>query len=99
MKYRTLGRTGYKVSEIGFGAWQIGWSTQSEEDSIKSLHTAVERGVNFIDTAAGYGNGKSEKIIGKFIKDLGKRVYITTKIPPLPGIDPPSPYCIARTLP
>jgi aryl-alcohol dehydrogenase-like predicted oxidoreductase len=99
MKYRTMGRTGYKVSEIGFGAWQIGgesWGAQNDEDSIKALHTAIEKGVNFIDTAAEYGNGKSERIIGKFIKDVGKRIYISTKTPPLPGPWPPLPYCIAE---
>ena len=99
MKYRAMGRTGYTVSEIGFGAWQIGggsWGAQNDEDSIKALHTAIEKGVNFIDTAAGYGDGKSERIVGKFIKDIGKRIYITTKTPPLPGSWPPSPYSIAE---
>ena len=99
MKYRTMGKTGYKVSEIGFGAWQIGggsWGSQSDEDSIKALSDAVKKGVNFIDTAAEYGNGKSEKIIGKFIKNADKRIYIATKTPPLPGYWPPSPYCIAE---
>ena len=99
MKYRTMGRTGYKVSEIGFGAWQIGgesWGAQSDEDSARSLSAAIEKGVNFIDTAAGYGDGKSERIVGKFIKDIGKRIYITTKTPPLPGSWPPSPYSIAE---
>jgi len=99
MKYRAMGRTGYRVSEIGFGAWQIGggsWGAQNDEDSIKALYTAIEKGVNFIDTAAGYGNGKSERIVGKFIKDIGKRIYITTKTPPLQGPWPPSSYCIAE---
>jgi len=99
MKYRTMGKTGYKISEIGFGAWQIGggsWGAQNDEDSIKALSDAVKKGVNFIDTAAGYGDGKSEKIIGKFIKNAGKRIYIATKTPPLPGNWPPSPYCIAE---
>lgn len=99
MQYRLMGKTGYKVSEIGFGAWQIGgesWGAQSDEDSLNALNAAVEKGVNFIDTAAQYGNGKSEKIIGQFIKDIGKRIYIATKTPPLPGLWPPSPYCIAK---
>lgn len=99
MKYRTMGRTGYKVSEISFGAWQIGggsWGTQSDEDSIKALNSAIEKGVNFIDTAQGYGNGKSEKIIGKFIRDIDKRIYIATKTPPLSGTWPPSPYSKAE---
>jgi aryl-alcohol dehydrogenase-like predicted oxidoreductase len=95
MKYRMMGKTGYKVSEIGFGALQLGggiWAAQSDEDSIKALNAAVEKGVNFIDTAGEYGNGKSERIIGKFIKGVGKKVYIATKTQPLPGPWPPSPY-------
>jgi len=99
MKYRTMGRTGYKVSEIGFGAWQIGggsWGAQSDKDSTRALAAAIEKGVNFIDTAAGYGNGKIEKIVGKFTKDVGKRIYIATKTPPLPGTWLPSLYSIAE---
>ena len=91
MKYRTMGKTGYKVSEIGFGALQLGglWAAQSDEDSIEALNLAIEKGVNFIDTAGEYGNGKSERIIGKVIKGVGKRVYIATKTQPLPGPWPP----------
>ncbi len=98
MKYRTMGKTGYKVSEIGFGAMQFGgfWATQSDEASIKALNIAAEKGVNFIDTAGEYGNGKSERIIGKFIKDAGKRIYVATKTQPLPGPWPPSPYSKAE---
>ena len=99
MKYRKMGKTGYKVSEIGFGAMQIGggiWAAQSDEDSIKALNTAVEKGVNFIDTAGEYGNGKSERIIGKFIENVSKRIYISTKTQPLPGPWPPSPYNTAE---
>ena len=59
-----------EVSEIGFGAWAIGgsWGDQKESDSIEALESAFDHGVNFIDTAAGYGNGKSEKIIGEILK-------------------------------
>jgi aryl-alcohol dehydrogenase-like predicted oxidoreductase len=66
MKYRRLGRTGLNVSEVGFGAWAIGgsWGPQSEADSVAALNQALDLGVNFIDTAAGYGDGKSERIIG-----------------------------------
>ena len=99
MKYRMMGKTGYKVSEIGFGALQLGggiWAAQSDEDSIKALNAAIEKGVNFIDTAGEYGNGKSERIIGKVIKDIGKKVYIATKTQPLPGPWPPSPYDTAQ---
>ncbi len=94
MKYRIMGKTGYRVSEIGFGALQFGglWAAQSDDDSIKALHTAVEKGVNFIDTAGEYGYGKSEIIIRRSLKGVDKRIYISTKTQPLPGLWPPSPY-------
>lgn len=95
MKYRTLGRTGMKVSEIGFGAWAIGggWGDQNDKDSIEALHKALDSGVNIIDTAAGYGNGRSEKVIAKVLKERKEKIYVATKTPPAPGIWPPSPYC------
>ncbi len=95
MKYRKFGKTGMEVSEIGFGAWAIGgnWGDQKESDSLEGLETALDKGVNFIDTAAGYGNGKSEKIIGEFLKSRTEQVYVCTKTPPAPGKWPPSPYC------
>ena len=95
MKYRKFGKTGMEVSEIGFGAWAIGgsWGDQKESDSLEGLETALDNGVNFIDTAAGYGNGKSEKIIGEFLKSRPEQVYVCTKTPPAPGKWPPSPYC------
>jgi aryl-alcohol dehydrogenase-like predicted oxidoreductase len=95
MNYRKLGKTGLDVSEIGFGAWAIGgsWGEQKVSDSLEALEASVEQGVNFIDTAAGYGDGKSERIIGEFLKSRRKTVYVCTKTPPLPGKWPPSPYC------
>lgn len=95
MKKRPFGKTGFETSEIGFGAWAIGggWGDQAEEDSLQALNTAIDTGVNFIDTAMGYGNGKSERIIAKVLKDRKEDVYVATKTPPLPGIWPPSPYC------
>ena len=98
MKYRTMGKTGYKVSEVGFGTLQFGglWASQNDEDSIQALRTAIEKGVNFIDTAGEYGYGKSERIIRKSIEDVDKRVYIATKTQPLPGPWPPSPYDTAK---
>jgi len=95
MKYRTFGRLGWQVSEIGFGAWAIGggWGSQSEADSIAALHRALDLGCNFIDTAQGYGNGKSERIIGEVLADRkGEHIYVATKIPPAAGSWPPSPY-------
>jgi aryl-alcohol dehydrogenase-like predicted oxidoreductase len=95
MKYRTLGRTGVSVSEIGFGAWALGggWGPQPEEESQAALHKALEQGVNFIDTAAAYGKGRSEQIIGRVLKERGEKVFVATKTPPTPGPWPPTPYC------
>lgn len=95
MRTRTFGRTGVGVSEIGFGAWAIGgsWGEQKEEDSTAALHRALELGCSFIDTAAGYGNGRSERIIGKVLKERKERVFVATKTPPSPGPWPPTPYC------
>jgi aryl-alcohol dehydrogenase-like predicted oxidoreductase len=96
MKYRTLGKTGYTVSEIGFGAWAIGgtsWGDQKDDDSIRALHEAIDRGVNFIDTAAGYGGGHSERLIGQVLKERSEEIKVATKTPlKFPGTWPPSPY-------
>ena len=98
MQYRSLGRTGMEVSAIGFGAWAIGgsWGPQDENDSLAALNKAIDLGVNFIDTAAGYGNGKSERLIAQVLKGRSERVYVATKTPPLPGNWPPSPYDVAE---
>lgn len=103
MHYRTLGKTGIRVSEIGFGAWAIGggmWATQSDDDSVAALHKALDLGVNFIDTAAGYGNGRSEQVIARVLKELGSSrgepITVATKIPPTPGAWPPTPYDVAE---
>jgi aryl-alcohol dehydrogenase-like predicted oxidoreductase len=97
MKFRKLGRTGLSVSEIGFGAWAIGgsWGPQNEADSVAALHRALDLGVNFIDTAAGYGDGKSERIIGSVLRERREAVIVATKTPPTAGPWPPSPYCEA----
>jgi aryl-alcohol dehydrogenase-like predicted oxidoreductase len=97
MKLRKLGRTKLEVSEIGFGAWAIGggWGPQSEADSVAALNRALDLGVNFIDTAAGYGDGRSERIIAGVLKGRRDSVAVATKTPPAPGPWPPSPYCIA----
>jgi aryl-alcohol dehydrogenase-like predicted oxidoreductase len=95
LKYRKLGCTGLQISEIGFGAWAIGgsWGPQDENESIKALHRALDLGVNFIDTAAVYGGGKSEKIIAEVLKERKEEIIVATKTPPAPGPWPPSPYC------
>ena len=73
MKNRTLGRTGATISEIGFGAWQIGgaWGDVSEEDGKRALNAALDAGVTFIDTADVDGDGRSEKIIASELKERG----------------------------
>ena len=83
MDYRTLGRTGWDVSAISFGGWAIGgsWGPVQDEESIAALHTAVDLGVNFFDTADGYGNGRSEQLLAQLRKDRsGEQIYIATKI-------------------
>ena len=86
MQYRTFGKLGWRLSEIGFGAWAIGggaWGPQDDAESIKALHAAIDRGVNFIDTAQGYGDGHSEKIIGQVLQERSEEVYVATKVPPV----------------
>ncbi len=97
MKFRNLGKTQLKVSEVGFGAWAIGgsWGPQSDSDSVAALNRALDLGVNFIDTAAGYGDGRSERIIAEVLKTRRDSVIVATKTPPAPGPWPPSPYCAA----
>ena len=81
MKYRSFGRTGWQVSEIGFGAWAIGasWGQVSDSDATGALNAALDQGVNFIDTADVYGDGRSERLISKVLKGRSGRVYVATK--------------------
>jgi aryl-alcohol dehydrogenase-like predicted oxidoreductase len=82
MKYRPFGRTGWQVSEIGFGAWAIGseWGkVVSEEDALGAIYASLDKGVNFIDTADVYGDGRSERLVSKAIKGHSGRVYVATK--------------------
>src|SRR5450432_3531251 len=81
MNYRTLGRTGWKVSEISFGAWAIGgsWGDVSDADSLAALHAALDGGVNFFDTADVYGDGRSERLLAKLRKERKGKFYIATK--------------------
>lgn len=98
MKYRGLGNTGFQVSEIGFGAWALGaggrWGTQDDEVSMASLHAAIDHGVNFVDTAAAYGDGHSERLIARVMRERKQPLIVCTKTPPEPRQPwPPSPYC------
>jgi aryl-alcohol dehydrogenase-like predicted oxidoreductase len=82
MNYRRLGKTGYKISEISLGTWQVGgkWGDDfSHMNADKILHTAVDSGINFIDTADVYGDGESEKAVGRFVRSRKERIYIASK--------------------
>ena len=85
MIYRRFGRTEWKLSEIGYGMWGMGsWKASDDVQSMKSLHLAVEGGVNFFDTAWGYGEGHSERLLGQLVKAYpNTRVYTASKIPPM----------------
>ncbi len=85
MRYRRLGRTNWEVSEIGYGAWGIGgtqWLGGTDDESVAALRTAIDLGLNFIDTALAYGDGHSEQLAGQVARGIGKRLYIATKVPP-----------------
>jgi len=81
MNYRPLGRTGWKIAEISFGAWAIGgaWGHVSDEDGLAALHRAVDSGVNFFDTADVYGNGRSERLIAQLKKSSQQEIIVATK--------------------
>jgi aryl-alcohol dehydrogenase-like predicted oxidoreductase len=94
MKHRKLGRTGFDVSEIGYGAWGISgaqWIGASESESLKTLRTAIEEGIDFIDTALAYGDGASERLVGQIVREANGRVRVATKVPPKNRIWPAQP--------
>lgn len=94
MQYRSFGRTGWNVSEIGFGAWQIGgqWGRVDDDASIRTLLHAFERGINFVDTAELYGAGHSETVIGQALRQwTGGKIYVATKAQPTVWPDPDDP--------
>jgi aryl-alcohol dehydrogenase-like predicted oxidoreductase len=98
MKYRTLGRTGFEVSEIAHGLWGMsGWSGSDDRQSLEALQLAVDQGCNFFDTAWAYGEGRSDALLGKILSaNRDKGLYAASKIPPLNGKWPASPkdkYC------
>jgi len=84
MNYRRFGRTGWMVSEIGYGMWGMGgWTGSDDAESKNSLQRAVDLGCNFFDTAWAYGNGHSEKLLGELVRNNpGRKLYTATKIPP-----------------
>lgn len=81
MQYRELGRTGWKVSAISFGAWAIGgtWGTVSDKESLAALHSALDHGVNFFDTADVYGDGRSERLLAQLRHERKENFHIATK--------------------
>jgi aryl-alcohol dehydrogenase-like predicted oxidoreductase len=86
MKLRTLGQTDLKVTPVGIGSWAIGggnwefaWGQQDDAQSIAAIHAGLDRGINWIDTAAAYGLGHSETVVGRAVKGLAKRPYVFTK--------------------
>ncbi len=84
MQYRTFGKTGWQVSDIGYGMWGMGgWTGSDDKESLRSLHRAVELGCNFFDTAWAYGEGKSEALLGQLVRAFPEqKLYVATKIPP-----------------
>jgi len=84
MQYRTFGRTGWQVSEVGYGMWGMaGWTGSDDDESLRSLARAVELGCNFFDTAWAYGAGHSEKLLGQLVRAYpNKKLYTASKIPP-----------------
>src|SRR6476646_8005970 len=82
MQRRVLGRTGLSVSTISFGAWAIGgsWGAVDDEESMRTLHAAIDAGVNFIDTADVYGDGRSERLVARLRRERpGETIYVATK--------------------
>jgi aryl-alcohol dehydrogenase-like predicted oxidoreductase len=88
MQLRTsqLGTTGLEITRVGFGAWAIGgggwefgWGPQEDDESVAAIHRALDLGINWIDTAAAYGFGRSERVVGRAIEGLSERPYVFTK--------------------
>ena len=85
MNYRKLGRTGLEVSEVGYGAWGIAgdaWLGAKDEESLRALNRAIDLGLNFIDTALAYGEGHSERLVGKVVAGRDEAIRVATKVPP-----------------
>jgi len=84
MRYRTFGRTGWQVSEVGYGSWGMGgWTGSADEESLRALDRALALGCNFFDTAWAYGGGKSEQLLGQALRARrDAQAYVATKIPP-----------------
>src|ERR1700709_2386148 len=81
MQYRELGRTGWNVSAVSFGAWAIGgpWGSADDKESLAALDRAIDLGVNFIDTADVYGDGRSERLVSELRRRRSETIYVATK--------------------
>ncbi|HLP00404.1 MAG TPA: aldo/keto reductase [Opitutaceae bacterium] len=82
MKHRIFGPTGRRVSEVGLGCWQLGanWGAVSDADALATLYSAYERGVTFFDTADVYGDGRSERLVGEFLRETKAKAFVATKL-------------------
>jgi aryl-alcohol dehydrogenase-like predicted oxidoreductase len=85
MRYRRFGRTGWRVSEVGYGMWGMaGWTGSDDEQSLASMQLAVDLGCNFFDTAFAYGEGHSERLLGQLVRaNAGRTIYTASKVPPM----------------
>ncbi len=83
MKSRPFGKTGWTVSEIGFGCWGLGggWGARDDQEAQAALKAALELGVNFFDTAYVYGEGRSEKLLGQVLRETKQPFFVATKVP------------------
>lgn len=102
MQYRKFGRTGWMVSDVGYGMWGMGgWTGSDDEESLISLQRSVDLGVNFFDTAYVYGDGRSEALLGKLVKqNPNKKLYTASKVPPKNGGFPNLPeYTLEESYP
>jgi aryl-alcohol dehydrogenase-like predicted oxidoreductase len=102
MHYRTLGRTGWSVSDVGYGMWGMGsWTGSDDDQSMQALHRAVGLGCNFFDTAWAYGEGHSERLLGRLARAYpDRKLYVATKIPPKNRKWPSRPqYTLDETFP
>ena len=90
MRYRRLGRTGYKVSEIGFGSWAIGgdWGPTDDDEAMATLHAAVDAGITFFDTADVYGDGHSERLLARLRRERDEELIVATKVGRRGPLDP-----------
>ncbi len=85
MRQRAFGRVGWQVSEIGYGMWGLaGWTGSDDAETMRSLDRAVDLGCDFFDTAWAYGDGHSERLLGRLVRSHpDRRLYVATKIPPM----------------